>query len=271
MAGTVHMSGTLTPLEEYRDSVGLPKGTDLKSFPSPFPEDNLLVLYSDKVTTRYEALQRDGDMLGSIRAIILDICKAVPCNTALFFPSFEVMRRIGAGGGGKGEVEGATLSNELEAVGRRVFIEVQGAQEQLMDMVGAFKEASCDPECDGAVLFSVSGGRVSEGMDFPERELELAIIVGIPYPKPTAKLKALQYYYDMRFGKGWEYIVKGPTERKILQTMGRLVRSETDVGAAVILDSRAVHFSEKLRSMVLEEDPASALIDFFRNRSRGHD
>ena len=103
-------------------------------------------------------------------------------------------------------------------------------------------------------------------MDFPEKELEMAVIVGIPYPKPTAKLKALQYFYDMRFGKGWEYIVKGPTERKILQTIGRLVRSETDVGGAVILDSRAVHFIDKVPDLVLENEPGKRMKDFFSSK-----
>jgi DNA excision repair protein ERCC-2 len=263
MASTIHMSGTLSPLEEYRDSVGLPKDTTLRSFPNPFPKENLLVLYTDQVTTQYETLQRDGEMLSRIRACLLDIISKVPCNTALFFPSFELMRRINSGHG-----TGPFLSQELEALDRRVFVEVQGDQAHLMDMLSSFKEASCDPGCQGAVLFSVSGGRVSEGMDFPEKELEMAVIVGIPYPKPTAKLKALQYFYDMRFGKGWEYIVKGPTERKILQTIGRLVRSETDVGGAVILDSRAVHFIEKVPDLVLDNEPGKRLDQFFAQSPR---
>lgn len=258
MGRSVHISGTLSPLEEYRDSVGLPQGeaTSLRSFPSPFPKENLLLMYSDDVTTQYETLFRDPDMGARISDRILEICGTVPCNTAVFFPSFEMMRRMDREG----------LSRELEAKGRRVFVEVQGDQGLLMDTVKAFKEASCDPECDGSVLFTVAGGRVSEGMDFPEKELELAIIVGIPYPRPTAKLKALTYYYDMRFGKGWDYIVKAPTERKILQTIGRLVRSETDIGAAVVLDQRALHFSDKLPDIELENRPGPRLVRFFKEK-----
>jgi DNA excision repair protein ERCC-2 len=258
MAHTIHMSGTLTPLEEYRDSIGLPPGAaTLKGFESPFPKENLFVAYTDKVTTQYEALQGDPTMIPRMKELILDICKRVPCNTALFFPSFELLRKMEALG----------LSSDLEAIGRKVFMESQGDQGLLMDTIKAYRAATWAPGSKGAILFAVAGGRVSEGMDFPERELDMAIIVGIPYPKPTARLKALQFFYDKRFRKGWEYMVKAPTERKVLQTLGRLVRSGTDIGAAVILDSRALAFSERISGLRFEKDPVPAVRSFFASRA----
>jgi len=88
------------------------------------------------------------------------------------------------------------------------------------------------------------GGRISEGMDFPAEELEIAVIVGIPYPKPTARQRGLQRYYDLKFRKGWEYTVEAPTARKLLQSIGRLIRDENDKGVAVILDRRATRFKK---------------------------
>ena len=258
MAHTIHMSGTLSPLEEYRGSVGLPStATALKTFPSPFAKENLLVAYTDVVTTQYEAMQGDPTLVPRMKDLIVDVCGRVPCNTALFFPSFELMRKMDSLG----------LSRELEALGRKVFVETQGDQGLLMETIGAFKAATAVPEAKGAILLAVCGGRVSEGMDFPERELDMALIVGIPYPKPTARLKALQFFYDRRFQKGWEYIVKGPTERKLMQTLGRLVRSETDIGAAVILDSRALSFSERIPGLRFERDPVPAVREFFAKRA----
>jgi DNA excision repair protein ERCC-2 len=88
------------------------------------------------------------------------------------------------------------------------------------------------------VLFAVAGGRVSEGLDFPSKDLELVIIVGVPYPYPTVKLNSLVRYEDYRFGNGWEHAVKSPTVRKMRQARGRLIRSETDRGVCVVLDRR---------------------------------
>ncbi|MBA3043532.1 hypothetical protein FP804_00155 [archaeon] len=83
-------------------------------------------------------------------------------------------------------------------------------------------------------------------MDFPGKTLEIAVLVGLAYPSPTAKQKALQNYYDIKFGKGWEYTVRAPTIRKTLQCIGRLIRNENDRGAAIILDKRAKHFRSHL-------------------------
>jgi len=106
----------------------------------------------------------------------------------------------------------------------------------------------------GAALFSVIGGRISEGMDFPAEQLEIAVIVGVPYPKPTARQRGLQRYYDLKFGKGWEYTVDAPTARKLLQSIGRLIRDETDRGVAVILDKRASRFKQYIHDLKESEN-----------------
>ena len=122
------------------------------------------------------------------------------------------------------------------------------SQGALMELVTEFKDHGAQ-ESDGAALFSVMGGRISEGMDFPAEQLEIAVIVGIPYPKPTARQRGLQRYYDLKFQKGWEYTVEAPTARKLLQSIGRLIRDETDRGVAVILDKRAPRFRRYMQDM----------------------
>ncbi len=117
-----------------------------------------------------------------------------------------------------------------------------------MDLVSDFKECG-SRDGDGATLFSVMGGRISEGMDFPAEQLEIAVIVGIPYPKPTARQRGLQKYYDLKFRKGWEYTVEAPTARKLMQSIGRLIRNENDRGVAIILDRRATRFKKYIKDL----------------------
>jgi len=117
------------------------------------------------------------------------------------------------------------------------------------------------------VLFAVMGGRISEGIDFPEDELELAIVVGIPFPRPTAKQRALLHYYELKFRKGWEYTVKGPAIRKLQQAIGRLIRTERDVGAALVLDRRICQFADRLE-VVATDHPLQDIQQFFRDRGK---
>ena len=88
------------------------------------------------------------------------------------------------------------------------------------------------------------GGKISEGMDFPSEELEVVVIVGIPYPPPSARQHALQIYYDKKYGNGWKYAFEAPAVRKTLQAIGRLIRKESDKGVAIILDERARRFQK---------------------------
>lgn len=241
---SIHQSATLEPLDEYRDSIGLPYDTDAKIYKTPFPEENSRIYYMKSLTTKYEVLQKDERMVKKYQKELEDIVKKVDQNMIIFFPSYRLMNEIGA--------------PFLERA--QVFVEQQKmTQPMLMDMVEVFKK-------EGGKIFCVIGGRISEGMDFPGKELEVAVIVGIPYPKPTARQKGLQHYYDMKFNKGWEYTVKAPTVRKILQATGRLLRSETDLGASVILDERAIHFQQYLHDIKLTENPAESIISFFEEK-----
>jgi len=248
-AGSLHMSGTLAPLYEYRDSIGLPEGTMLRTFPSPFPAENRRILYSEEVTTKYEEMVQDDSIVPKMEDMVVACCNTLDRNTVVFFPSYALMDRFVSDGA-------------LARIHKKVHMEERGMpQAELMSTVQSFKKATLL----GQVLFAVMGGRISEGIDFPDRELQVALLAGIPFPKPTAKQRALLHYYEMKFGKGWEYTVKVPASRKMLQSIGRLIRTEKDVGAAVILDRRAKQFADRMDLVAAEVLP-NDLLAFFRER-----
>ncbi len=238
---SVHMSGTLAPIDAYAKEIGLdrPVMNYLSGF---FPEENLLTLYTDEVSMRYEDrfVEENYDRL---RGMLVDSVNAVRVNTAVFFPSFEFMDRMMADG----------LN---EALGRDIFYERRDMpQQELMDVFDTFRTS------EGSVLFCVTGGRISEGLDFPDKSLELAILIGIPYPKPTAKTRAMTNYYDRRFGDGRMHVAVIPASRKMRQSIGRLIRSETDRGVAVILDRRVASMRD-INALLCDDIP-SAVRSFF--------
>ncbi len=234
---TVSMSGTLTPMEEYRDSLGLPQDTMMRHMASPFPPENRRVVHVPGVTTRYEVMTRDPEARRRIADQIVELANAVDVNTMVFFPSHTLMESM--------------AHRCVPDIRHRVSIERRGmSQSELMDTVTRFSEHR------DTVMFAVMGGRVAEGMDFPGDALELAVLVGIPYPKPTARQRALMHYNDLRFGRGWDYTVKVPAVRRMQQAIGRLIRSEQDRGMAVILDERAKRFSELLGSTPCQDPVA---------------
>jgi DNA excision repair protein ERCC-2 len=244
---SVHMSGTLKPLDEYRDSIGLPKDSRLVDIPSPFPPENRLVLFMDDVTTKYDDIERDDGMIERLAERITELAHRVPRSTIVFYPSYALMQKISS-------------KTATALLGRNVFFESKGmGQGDFMKVVNDFKLSP-----GKAFLHAIAGGRVSEGIDFPGTEMEVAILAGIPYPKPTAKQRAFQHFCEIRFGRGWERAVKAPTTRKLQQAIGRLIRSETDRGVAIILDKRAIHFLDTI-SAKRTEDPVEDANAFFEN------
>jgi DNA excision repair protein ERCC-2 len=233
---SIHMSGTLEPLDEYRDSLGLALETRMALYPSPFPPENRKIFFVRDVTTRYDELVKDKTIMTQMWKHVSDICNQFDKNTMVFFPSYNTLSMFKKNG-------------YFAEIHRCLYIEEQNmSQSELMELVTDFKSCG-NGNGDGAALFSVMGGRISEGIDFPAEQLEIAVIVGIPYPKPTARQRGLQNYYDLKFGKGWEYTVQAPAARKMLQAIGRLIRNENDRGVAVILDKRAPRFHQYIKEM----------------------
>ena len=238
---SVHMSGTLEPIDAYIWDIGLDRAVP-KVLNGFFPKENLLTLYTDEVSMRYEDRFIESNY-ARLRQLLYDTVNSVRVNTAVFFPSYQFMDRMLDDG----------IASEL---GRDVYYERRDMpQGELMEVFDNFRTS------EGSVLFCVTGGRISEGLDFPDKSLELAVLIGIPYPKPTAKMRAMTRYYDAKFGDGRLYVSLIPASRKMRQSIGRLIRSETDRGVAVILDRRAASLRD-IDPMLCGDIP-SAVSAFF--------
>ena len=86
--------------------------------------------------------------------------------------------------------------------------------------------------------FIVLGGVFAEGIDLPDDRLSGATIVstGIPQVNPEAEL--LRELYDDGFEGGTDAAYTYPGFRRVLQAAGRVIRTETDRGAVLLLDAR---------------------------------
>lgn len=244
---TLHMSGTLKPLEQYAAVLGLGRNPRFRTYPSPFPKENKLVVYAKDVTTRQADLRADPGMQNRIERRIVEVCDAADVNTLVMFTSYNLMRN---------------MRPYLEThIDRPKFWEEAGNQRRTAESLARFKAGR------NGVFFSVMGGSVAEGIDFPGDELCMTVIVGVPFPPPSKEMKAMSDRYDARYGrgKGWLYTSQVPAVRKINQATGRLIRMETDRGVAVILDHRVSRFAKDV-SAVPSDDVVGDVARFFAKR-----
>jgi ATP-dependent DNA helicase DinG len=89
------------------------------------------------------------------------------------------------------------------------------------------------------ILFGT--GSFSEGLDLPGRELENVIITKIPFGVPTSPVEqAHAEYISSKGGNPFMQIAVPDASKKLIQSVGRLLRQEQDSGRVVILDRRII-------------------------------
>jgi DNA excision repair protein ERCC-2 len=93
-------------------------------------------------------------------------------------------------------------------------------------------------EGNGILAFAVMGGVFSEGIDLAGERLIGAAIVGVGLPLISPKRDALRDYYDKTLSGGFEYAYMYPGMNKVMQAAGRVIRTETDRGVVLLIDSR---------------------------------
>jgi DNA excision repair protein ERCC-2 len=215
---SVLMSGTLLPLEMYETILGI-QGATVRQYNNPFPPENRLLLLTHGVTTKYT--QRNAHMWAKIARSLSRVVDLVPGNVAVFFPSYEILN---------------TVLRQTRIGGKEALVEKQEMKKR--ERLELYKRLVKLADGKGGVLFAVQAGSFSEGMDFPGRVLDCAVVVGLPLEKPTLETEALIGYYDFKFGRGWDYGYTFPAMNRALQAAGRCIRSETDRGAIVLMDDR---------------------------------
>ncbi len=242
-ASTVHMSGTLAPPEDHVKLCGLPAETATRVIASPFDEHQLHLYGIEGVHRRWQAHQDDPSLADRLQQTARTLLDQLPGRTGLFFPSHQMLRDY-------------LEEGFLHGIGRNVHAEHPDMDSpSLTALVSAFTQ---DPDPD-ALLLGVLGGRLTEGIDYPGEAMANVLILGIPYPRPTARLQALIHREDAKHGSGWQTVVHNPTARVLRQTIGRLIRGPEDRGVAVVLDERIVRFRSQLPPLEMVEDPGAVV------------
>ncbi len=212
------MSGTLTPTFMYKDILGF-NDVKEKVFTSPFPKKNRLALVVPETTTKFT--RRKEEEFKKIARVSSEIVNLVPGNSLVFFPSYSLRDKIYYYFEGMCE--------------KTIFIERPGlTKEEKHELLEDFKGY----KDSGACLMGVTAGSFGEGIDLPGDFLKCVIVVGLPLERPTLEVKELIDYYDVKYGKGWEYGYIFPAMIKTVQNAGRCIRSETDKGVVVFLEER---------------------------------
>lgn len=219
---SVLMSGTLAPIEMYRDILGV-ANCDLLELESPFEHDRQLTLVENEVTTKFTA--RSPTMYKLIASKVEEILNSArDRNAIIFFPAYDLMEKI---------VQHINLTN----LDRKILKEQRSmTKEDKEKYVDSFRDNGFTVK--SKVLFAVTSGSFAEGLDLPKDFLEMVVVVGLPLAVPDIFTQAIIRHFDKKFKRGQMYGYIYPAMNKIIQAAGRCIRTENDKGVVVLMDSR---------------------------------
>ncbi len=179
-------------------------------------DSDISTTYKNRALTQDELTQKISECLNGRTG-----------NHMIFFPSFEYMNQIMPG-----------IEDEL----KKRSVTKYKIVSQIAEMNNTEKEEflrSFNEPYDGLLIgAAVLGGHFGEGIDLVGDKLTGVIIVGVGLPKITPERQILSNYYSEKFGDGFAFAYRFPGWQKVLQAVGRVIRTETDTGFALLIDER---------------------------------
>lgn len=223
--------------------------------------------------------RKDLAMVRQLGLALLNICSVVPDGVVAFFPSYGYLDEVvsiwkAASTQGSG-VGGISTWDRLQAK-KEVFRDTKGdSSEEILQqytaaILGDTAKLGSDPNGKslgrGALLLSVVGGKMSEGINFSDRLGRCVVVVGLPYPNINspewkARIEYIESSTMARFshdstpkngvsdGKPREDAIafskqaardfyENACMRAVNQSIGRAIRHQNDYAAIVLLDRR---------------------------------
>lgn len=216
--GSVFFSATLQPINYYIDTLGGDKSSDPRLIlPSPFPINNLRLLVAPKVSVKWRNREKTYQEVANY---IKKFIKNKTGNYFIYSPSYEYMEN---------------LLLYLDLKDYDYFVQTKDmSEEERREFLLNFQ-----PKPQRTTLgFLVIGGAFGEGIDLVSDRLIGAVIIGIGMPRINFESDKISEYYDDQGLSGRDYAYLYPGMNKIMQAVGRVIRSEKDRGAVLLIDER---------------------------------
>ncbi|KAJ1512376.1 ATP-dependent DNA helicase chl1 [Coelomomyces lativittatus] len=158
----------------------------------------------------------------------------------VFVPSFRFLEEL---------KQIMTTNGQLERIEKRkkIFHEPISSTniDQLLRDYSIYLSQS---EVHGALLFSVVGGKLSEGINFSDDLARCVVMIGLPYPNASSlELKEkLKYIESLRPHQSHIYY-ENLCMRSINQSIGRAIRHAKDYASILLIDQRYMQTSIRKR------------------------
>lgn len=218
---TIFFSATLLPVHYYKKLLSVEKDDYAVYAHSSFPQENKFLFIGTDVSTRYT--RRGESTYQRFARYIAVMAEQKKGNYMAFFPSYRFLE----------EVHTCFLEcvdHEVDSICQVSYMDEE-QREEFLEEFEQEREKSL-------VAFCVMGGIFSEGIDLTDDKLIGAVIAGTGLPQVCTEREILKQYFNAADMEGFDYAYLYPGMNKVLQSAGRVIRTESDRGVILLLDDR---------------------------------
>ncbi|XP_060530615.1 ATP-dependent DNA helicase DDX11 [Cylas formicarius] len=225
--------GTMKPNSEFRDQLFINAGAQSNrivefSCDHIIPANNILPIILTNGANQEDLLFNYTNRMSmgpALQDILLQACKFVKGGIVVFFPSYMYENWVWE------QMKNLNFRRPL-------FREPQNA-EQVESVLDKYAR-TIKKSTSGAIMFSVVGGKLSEGLNFSDDLGRCIIVVGLPYANiMAADLKEKMLYLDKQQGQGaGQDFYENLCMKSVNQCIGRSVRHINDYATVLLLDHR---------------------------------
>lgn len=216
---SILFSATLTPLSYYQEMFGLKSDGLIYQLPTPFDPNNMLLLSTPYLNVTYRMRQKN---LPLIINAIYELISQRQGNYLIFLPSYNLLETV------------VTAFKQSYPTINTIIQKRDIDEQEQAEFLARF-----DSQNDTTLVgFALLGGSFSEGIDLKGDRLIGVGIVTVGLPGLNDETDALRDFFDKKDGMGFEYAYQLPGLNNIFQASGRVIRSATDKGVVLLIDSR---------------------------------
>ncbi|CAF0737627.1 unnamed protein product [Didymodactylos carnosus] len=279
--------GTMKPVSEFVDHLFIACGQSKEriyqlSCGHIVPETNVLAIGlpcgPNNVEFEFTAANRSNiSMMDELGRLLISLTSTIPHGIVIFFCSYDHLQKAYT------HFEKTFVLNKILPK-KKIFMEPKRSGD-VETVLTNYTKAIKNKDGSGALLFSVVGGKMSEGINFSNELARCVCVIGLPYANiGSSELIEKMKYLDLTQEKssscesGGRAYYENTCWKAVNQSIGRAIRHKNDYACLLLVDKRyskqnvltkLPHWLEKSFMRVKNFSEASSSLNKFFSQPRG--
>lgn len=216
--GRILFSATLSPYDYYVDVIGGSKEDPVLLLPSPFEAEKLLLMIAPTVSVKYK---NRSETYKLVAQYIENFVSHKLGNYLIYTPSHAYLNEL---------INVLSFPEDCEVI-------IQNREMSDTDKEKFLEHFTLNPT-QTTIGIVVVGGVFGEGIDLIADRLIGVAVIGVGLPQIGFERDLIRDYFNKRGQQGYEYAYVNPGMNRVMQAVGRVIRSEKDRGMALLIDDR---------------------------------